>query len=291
LTNARRWRPTRALWALGVAALAVLSIGAFAYAGGSGPSTPEFTPNNAEQVTNIDVLRSQIKNYYGDPTATTGSAANAGWTHPLNQDSNYADEARKVADEGSHWLAARANVKKAAIVLDVDDTTLATWNYELYSNWDFNPTTNGSFVTGELFPAVPGMVDMVQQANAEGYAIFFLTGRPAAQEAATLGNLTDSDTVGLDAGYPAPTTLSNGEDGLFTKPAVADYPAYLKAACADELAQNKSCTTIHYKSATRAHIESLGYEIVGNFGDQFSDLEGGFADRTFKLPNPNYFLP
>ena len=84
---------------------------------------------------------------------------------------------------------------------------------------------------------------------------------------------------------------SNGEEGPFTKPAVADYPGYLKTACADELAANKTCTTVHYKSATRAHIESLGYEIVGNFGDQFSDLEGGHADRTFKLPNPNYFLP
>ncbi len=41
----------------------------------------------------------------------------------------------------------------------------------------------------------------------------------------------------------------------------------------------------------RAHIESLGYDIVGNFGDQFSDLKGGYADHTFKLPNPNYFLP
>ena len=84
---------------------------------------------------------------------------------------------------------------------------------------------------------------------------------------------------------------SNGEEGPFTKPAVADYPGYLKTACADELAAGKTCTTVHYKSATRAHIESLGYEIVGNFGDQFSDLEGGHADRTFKLPNPNYFLP
>ena len=70
-----------------------------------------------------------------------------------------------------------------------------------------------------------------------------------------------------------------------------NYEIYLKTACADELAAGKSCTTVHYKSATRAHIESLGYEIVGNFGDQFSDLEGGHADRTFKLPNPNYFLP
>ncbi len=42
---------------------------------------------------------------------------------------------------------------------------------------------------------------------------------------------------------------------------------------------------------TRAHIESLGYDIVANFGDQFSDLNGGFADETFKIPNPMYFLP
>jgi hypothetical protein len=48
---------------------------------------------------------------------------------------------------------------------------------------------------------------------------------------------------------------------------------------------------VHYKTATRKHIESLGYEIVANFGDQYSDLEGGYADKTFKLPNPTYFLP
>ena len=41
----------------------------------------------------------------------------------------------------------------------------------------------------------------------------------------------------------------------------------------------------------RAYIESQGYDIVGNFGDQFSDLLNGFADKTFKPPNPNYYLP
>ena len=80
------------------------------------------------------------------------------------------------------------------------------------------------------------MVDLVQKAADEEYAIFFLTGRPATQEAATLGNLT-SDGVGVDAGYPTPTTLNDGEDGLFTKPAIANYPAYLQSACADELSQ------------------------------------------------------
>ena len=132
-------------------------------------------------------------------------------------------------------------------------------------------------MNGQKFPAVPGMVDMVNQAAKEGYAIIFITGRPAAQEAATLGNLT-SDGIGVDAGYPAADdALNDGEDGLFTKPAVADYPDYLKTACAGD--PNGSCTTIHYKSATRAHIESLGYDIVANFGDQFSDLKAASPTR------------
>jgi hypothetical protein len=42
----------------------------------------------------------------------------------------------------------------------------------------------------------------------------------------------------------------------------------------------------------RKHVEKdLGYDIVANFGDQFSDLVGGHADRQVKLPNPTYYLP
>ena len=262
------------------AVAAVLAAGAAAYAGGSGPSTPQFTPTQADQVTNIDVLRQQIKNYYGVPNATTGPTGS--WAAPLDQNSPYAQEASGVAREGTQWLAARAKTPKAAVVLDVDDTTLATWDYELYSNWDYNPSTNATFVLGEAFPAVPGMVAMVDAAKADGYAIFWITGRPPAQEAATLGNLEH-------VGYPAPTDVTTGVDGLFTKPAVADYPPYLQAACAGE--PGGKCTTIEYKSATRAYIESQGWEIVADVGDQYSDLIGGSADKTFKLPNPNYYLP
>jgi hypothetical protein len=266
--------------------VALCAAGAAAYAATS-PAIQTFTPRSEKQITNLDVLRQQIRNYYGDPLGTG----------VFSPDSNYADEASGVADDGEHWLASQAHSRgkhgghgddQKAIVLDVDDTSLATWNYEIASNWAFNPTTNGTFVNNQAFPAVPGMVELAQQAAHEGYAVFFLTGRGAAQEPATLGNLTQ-DGVGVDAGYPTPTTLNDGEDGLFTKPAVANYPPYLQAACSAD--PNGSCTTIHYKSATRAHIESLGYEIVANFGDQFSDLEGGHADKTFKLPNPNYFLP
>jgi len=311
---------------IAVVAAAALTVVAAAYA--ATPAIQTITPNTADQMTNIDVARQQAKNYYGAPLAIAGSGSTSTWPDPLNLQSNYAHEVEGVASQGENWLHARSKVPKRAIVLDVDDTTLTTWNYELFSNWDFNPTTNANFVglttdsngvttfTGNMFPATPGMLDLVEQAKALGYAIFFVTGRGDSQHQATIANLESDTAAGLpdittvnfsgrsvpeiDAGYPAPTPLDIGHggftDGLFTKPSatpVNTYPAYLNKPefCAASIAANVSCPTIQYKSGTRAYIESQGYDIVANFGDQFSDLTGGFADKTFKMPNPNYYLP
>jgi predicted secreted acid phosphatase len=313
-------RPRRSLWlgiGLGVV-LVVLAAAAAVAIAGLQPADLTYTPNSESQMTNIDVSRAYAKNYYGAPTATSGAGGT--WNTPLNQDSNYASEARSVAKQGDNWLSARSKVADKAIVLDVDDTTLTTWNYELYSNWDFNPTTNAQFVgltgstfTGNAFPATPGMVDMVSDAKAMGYAIFFLTGRGDSQHQATIANLVSDTAAGLpdlttvtisgktvpeiDAGYPMPTPLDiqhgGFTDGLFTKPPVGQYPAYLNKPqfCGPSITAGVSCPTIQYKSGVRAYIESQGYDIVGNFGDQFSDLLNGFADKTFKMPNPNYYLP
>ena len=57
-------------------------------------------------------------------------------------------------------------------------------------------------------------------------------------------------------------------------------------------ARRPKCTTVEYKAGTRKHIEKdLGYDIVLNVGDQWSDLQGGYADTVLKLPNPTYYLP
>lgn len=263
----------------GFATAALVGGGVAIAATQAGPAIQTRTPRTERDVTNVDVDKQQVKNYYGDPMGTGTFGA----------DSNYVKEVRAVEAEADRYLSRphRARGTKA-IVLDVDDTALNTWAFELSINFAFTSAAQQPWVDGQKFVAEPGMVDLVKKAEREGYAIFFLTGRGAAQEKATLGNLT-ADGVGVDAGYPKPTALSNGEDGLFTKPAVADYPDYLKAACASD--PNGSCTTVHYKMATRKHIESLGYDIVANFGDQYSDLTGGYADRTVKLPNPSYFLP
>ena len=315
-------RPRRSLWlglVLGLV-IAVLAAAAAVAVAGLQPADLTFTPKSESQMTNIDVARAYAKNYYGAPTAASGIGGT--WAAPLNQNSNYANEARSVADKGDNWLAARSKVPNRAIVLDVDDTTLTNWNYELYSNWDFNPTTNAIFVgltsgtfTGNMFPATPGMVDLVNHAKALGYAIFWITGRGDSQHAATIANLVNDSAAGLpnidnvtlngktipevDAGFVTPTPINTGHggftDGLFTKPPVGSYPAYLDTPgfCGPFIHATPavSCPTIQYKSGTRAYIESQGYDIVADFGDQFSDLEGGFANKVFKMPNPNYYLP
>ena len=48
---------------------------------------------------------------------------------------------------------------------------------------------------------------------------------------------------------------------------------------------------VPFKSGERAALEGQGYRILANVGDQESDLAGGHADRSFKLPNPFYFIP
>src|ERR1044072_6281495 len=123
-------RPRRSLWlglglGLGIVTTVVAAVAAVA-AAGLQPAELGFTPNSESQMTNIAVARAYAKNYYGAPTATSGTGVS--WNTPLNLTSNYADEARSVAKQGDNWLSARSKVSDRAIVLDVDDTTLTPWN-------------------------------------------------------------------------------------------------------------------------------------------------------------------
>jgi predicted secreted acid phosphatase len=174
--------------------------------------------------------------------------------------------------------------KLPAAVFDADDTTL--WTYDMEDGdmkFVFNPVRQAVWVNNKWFPAVPGMVDLVKAADDAGCRIFGLTGRGIAQEAATIRNLTRQ-------GYVDGAGKSLFFDRhYFTKPPISDLPPWLDCTVDGNPA---SCSTIEYKSQTRKHIEDdLGWDILGNFGDQFSDLKGGFADQTYKLPNPTYYLP
>lgn len=286
-----RPRPLHALALTGVVAaltLALVAPSALAHnpghGGGAVPPPPPANPTSANQIQNIDQVRTAIKAYYGDTAAAATDPVTGQPTtlHFASPTSAYAHEIAQVEAQASRYLAHpghsyavsahHGQPAKKAIVLDIDDTTLNTYNYEIYSNFAYNPTSNAAFVNSAAFPAVFGMPALVKRAVAEGYTIFFLTGRPVAQSPGTVQNLAT-------AGSPAVPA-----DQLYLK----DLTAPWLSSCATS---TPACTTIQYKSLTRAHIQSLGYDIVANLGDQFSDLSGGHADNTFKLPNPMYYLP
>src|SRR3954463_15395520 len=116
----------RFLWVgLGMVIAGVVMAAAAAVAGLQ-PADLTFTPKTEAQMTNVDVAHAYAKNYYGAPTAVTGSGATATWDAPLNQDSNYADEARSVAAKGENWLAALTQSPNPATALDRAHKTLAT---------------------------------------------------------------------------------------------------------------------------------------------------------------------
>jgi hypothetical protein len=277
---------SRAASAVLVVAVAVLAILGFVSAGSATPSNhatraahapavpaPPAAPTKANQIQNLDQVETAIKAYYGDtPTNTPDPVTGATMLHVPSPTGAYAKEMHGIERRAERYLArngAHRRTKHKAIVLDVDDTSLNTYNYEIFSNFVFDPGTNADFVNSAAFPAVFGMPSLARKAKAEGYKIFFLTGRPISQTDGTVKNLKK-------VGFPHVPA-----NQLFLKDPTAPW---LKSC-------TTTCTTDQYKSLTRKHIRSLGNRIVANFGDQFSDLSGGFEQRRFKIPNPMYFLP
>jgi predicted secreted acid phosphatase len=90
--------------------------------------------------------------------------------------------------------------------------------------------------------------------------VFFISGRPESERAATERNLRAAGYAGYEQAFFTP------DGAQFTS--LADF-----------------------KGPTRQKIAAMGYAIIANMGDQMSDLDGGFAEKTFKLPNPFYYIP
>ena len=144
-------------------------------------------------------------------------------------------------------------------------------------HFTFDPVEQNTWVQDQRFPATPGMTTLANLAQKSGCTIIGLTGRNDNQKAATIANLQKVGYLGFTAAnyYTKWTGVGSSQQ-----------PSYVTCATA-------KCTTIEYKSQTRAHVESPsggGYDIVANFGDQFSDLIGGHG-KAYKLPNPTYYLP
>ncbi|WP_329115413.1 HAD family acid phosphatase [Streptomyces sp. NBC_01465] len=222
---------------------------------------------------NIGSLVTEISQYYG-----AAKDANGVWQ--ASSDSAYAKDLARVEAKAKRTIADAAarhggKGKKPAVVFDIDDTLLLSLDYEIKTNYTYNSATWATYVAQADRPAVFGTPELIAYAAKKGVAVFYNSGLKESQRADAVANLKK---VGIDVNLDA--------DHIFLKDA-ANPPAYL-SDCATVTAW--TCTTVQYKAGTRKHIESEGYNIVANFGDQFSDLQGGYTDKTFKLPNPTYFV-
>jgi predicted secreted acid phosphatase len=231
-----------------------------------------YDPVNGNNELNLGVLEDQITHYYGSASATYPVVGKV--TIP-SATSNYAKQMKQITSAAEAYLGhAIKNWHghgKPAVVFDIDDTLLNTYDYEVAEQFGYTSASNAVWINAAAFPAVFGMPQLVSYASSHGYSVFYITGRPQSQTAATIKDLTT-------AGYAAPQA-----GHLFLKPPTA--PPYLH--CADPAA----CTTTEYKSGTRKYISSKGYSIVADFGDQYSDLVGGDAGHQVKIPDPMYYIP
>ncbi|AZQ71500.1 MULTISPECIES: HAD family acid phosphatase [Streptomyces] len=253
------------------ATTAALAVGAGLYTAGAA-SADHAVPRTDKEIPNLTQVQDKIKAFYGDTVDASGQ-------HYASPDSNYAKQLADIQKKAKAQLEnvvsnnrhAKKGAKKPAIVLDVDDTTLLTYNYELQQGFRFTPESQDAYLKSTDMTAVFGMPKLVNWAKSKGIEVFFVTGRDEHQRDWSVRNLKN-------AGYKPAADASH----FFLKNKKTP-PAYL--AC------GAKCTTVEYKAGTRKYIESKGFEIVANFGDQYSDLQGGYAKHTYKLPNPMYFLP
>jgi predicted secreted acid phosphatase len=256
------------------AAAAACAVAGAALYGAGAATAHQSTANSTHEPYNIGLLVKDIDTYYGTAADADG-VYQASPTSPYAKDLASIDKAaRKYIDQ-----AARKAVRghhRPAVVFDIDDTLLLSLDYEKRYNYTYNSASWAAYVNKADRPAVFGSPELVRYAEKKGVEVFYNSGLSEAQRAAAVENLKKVGAdVNLDAGH------------MFLKNAAAP-PSYL-SACATP--GTWTCTTVQYKSGTRKHIEDdLGYDIIANFGDQYSDLDGGHADRGYKLPNPTYFV-
>jgi acid phosphatase len=185
---------------------------------------------------------------------------------------HYNDDVAAVFESARALVERRASqVKRPALVLDIDETSLTNWPNLAADDFGFvadgscdmlpaGPCGFNQWILKSKAEAIAPALALFKAAKASGVAVIFITGRPDKQRDATIINL---DHAGFD-----------GWTELRTRPDRDNFP-----------------NVQAYKMAERIKVEAEGYTIIANVGDQISDIEGEHGGCTFKVPNPFYFIP
>ncbi|MFF1296986.1 MULTISPECIES: HAD family acid phosphatase [unclassified Streptomyces] len=116
-----------------------------------------------------------------------------------------------------------------------------------------NTTLETDFGFSYPQPANEPVLDVAEYAQDHGVSLFFVTARPGIIYSFTDYNL---DHAGYDV------------SGLYVRSLI-------------DLFKDVAA----YKTAQRVAIENKGYTIIANIGNNATDLSGGHAEKTYKLPD------
>lgn len=147
--------------------------------------------------------------------------------------------------------------KKLAVVFDIDETTLTNLPHIIDNDYGYVPRVWDAWILEAQAHAIIPVQAIYDTAVRGKVAVFFITARPESARASTEKNLRE-------VGYDTWT-------GIFYKPVT-----------------DPALTTTGFKTEVRRKLTGEGYVIIINIGDQDSDLAGGYAERSYKLPNPFY---
>ncbi|WCJ36437.1 HAD superfamily subfamily IIIB acid phosphatase [Euphorbia peplus] len=149
-------------------------------------------------------------------------------------------------------------------VFDIDETLLSNLPYYASHGYGleiFNSMEFDSWVEKGEASAIEPSLKLYKEILGLGFKVILLTGRGEEQRGVTEDNLVNAGFQKWDK-----LILRGSED------------------------RGKRAVT--YKSEKRSEMLTEGYRIHGNSGDQWSDLLGfSMSSRSFKLPNPMYFIP
>ncbi len=171
----------------------------------------------------------------------------------------YERDVTAVAERAKKFIRQRARTGQTnlVIVLDVDDTALSDWNYMRSIDFGFEQGHFENWVARAEAPPIQPILELCRESERLGVEVFFVTGRDEHLREPTERNLR---LVGF-------TKFA----GLFMRPA-----------------SGSGTSTAAFKASIRHQLTASGKFVIANIGDQQSDLDGGFAERVFKIPNPFY---
>ena len=233
---------------------------------GSVPAPPD-SPTSADQIQNLDQVKTAIKAYYGD--TTTGQLDPVAGTtalHTFSPTGAYANEMAGLEADAAQFLAKEAKPKHHDGSANGDPAGRGRHDPEHLQLRDLQ----------QLRLQPDDQCHVREQRRLPGGAGYAGPGHAGAGGGLhdLLPHRAGRDSAGRHDDEPRQRRLPGGPaEDLYLKDQVEPALAVqLLAGVLDDPVQ-----------VAHPAAQSLGYDIVANFGDQFSDLNGGFADRTSRF--------